>query len=126
LTCFTRFFSFAHDYPDEYKTLPPAIVSKRVEIDPQEIIAVRRYDRNGAMEYMPAIYLLQLEREYETNTAGKIQAVAGADARARPRLRRRHAPAERVALRRRTRRVIHAMAMRRQYESLLAREEPPT
>ena len=49
-----------HLYPDEYKTLPPDIVNRRVEIEPDEIVGIRLYDQGGTVIYRPAIFLLPL------------------------------------------------------------------
>jgi hypothetical protein len=70
----------AGQYPDEYKTLPPEIINRRVEIDADEIVGIRLYDQGGETIYRPAIFLLHLDQLYTQDTAGTIQLTAGAGA----------------------------------------------
>lgn len=64
-----------------------------VDVDPDEIIGVRRYDLGGVIQHMPARELFQLDQEFRRNTAAKVQltgalgaAVAGGGGAATTRL----------------------------------------
>ncbi|GGL04320.1 eCIS core domain-containing protein [Streptomyces flaveus] len=60
------------DYPEEWQGLK-RFNAVTVDLDPDEIIAVRRYDQGGRLQPMPARGLLQLHQEFLQNATRKVQ-----------------------------------------------------
>ncbi|MER5225482.1 eCIS core domain-containing protein [Streptomyces flaveus] len=64
-------------YPEEWKTVVNHSYAATIELDPDEIIHVRRYDQGGRLDTVPARQLFHLQQEYLRDTSANIQLMAG-------------------------------------------------